>query len=53
MTTQFITVKRSPAKVCWHVVANSVVICTTERKAEAEVMAKDLARRYCLDYKVG
>lgn len=37
-----IKVKRSPAKVCWHVIYNNTLLGTRETKADANALKEQL-----------
>lgn len=39
-------VVRSPAKVCWWVLCNGVLLLTTDTKKEASAKAEGLRRQY-------
>lgn len=43
-------VKRSPAKVCWHILCNNILIDTKDTKEEAKSVAKEYANKYSLVY---
>ena len=43
-----ITVKRSPARVCWHVLCNGQCIATRNTKREANKLRDELTTKYSL-----
>lgn len=40
------TVRRSPAKVCWWVCCNDIMLITADTKGEADAIALRLAAKY-------
>lgn len=43
-----LTVERSPARVCWHIMCNGQVITTTDTKREARAEVLRLSKKYGL-----
>lgn len=39
-------VERSPAKVCWHVMYNDVLLGTTDTRAEANALCETFRMKY-------
>jgi hypothetical protein len=44
LTVDDFEIKRSPARVCWHILFRGQFICTADTKAEAEGRVHELKR---------